>query len=82
MNEAEVILYRLKQQQTNELIGNFKPSVALMLQQVRDGALAAWGEVGGGKKGQALLEVLMRQISDTSNACEAIRIQRVKRNHE
>lgn len=78
MNEAEVVLYHLKQQQTCELSLRFKPHVAHIIEQARDLGMVAWGLVGGGKRGQALLEVLMKQISDATNAVEMLKPKRRK----
>jgi hypothetical protein len=73
MNEAELVLYHLKQRQTHELHQCFTPQVAHFVEQTRDLALVAWGSVGGGKMGQDVLEVLMRQVSDTCNTVELIK---------
>jgi len=73
MNEAQVVLYKLKQRQTFELSSRFSPRVANFVEQARDMALVAWGSVGGGKMGQDVLEVLMEQISQATNACEMLK---------
>jgi hypothetical protein len=73
MNEAQVVLYKLKQRQTFELSSRFSPTVAKFVEQARDLALVAWGSVGGGKMGQDVLEVLMEQISQATNACEMLK---------
>ena len=75
MNETELALYRLKQRQTNELSFRFKPDVARLVEGTRDLAMIAWGEVGGGRKGQDLLDVLLRQISEATNVIELGRLK-------
>jgi RNase adaptor protein for sRNA GlmZ degradation len=78
MNKAEKVLYHLKQRQTYELSSRFSPNVAQFVEQSRDLALVAWGCVGGGKQGQALLEVLMEQISAATNTVELLKPKRRK----
>jgi hypothetical protein len=78
MNEAQVVLYKLKQRQTFELSSRFTPQVAQFVEQSRDLALVAWGSVGGGKHGQDLLEVLFEQISDATNTVELLKPKRRK----
>ena len=73
MNEAQKVLYHLKQQQTFELSARFTAQVAQFVEQSRDLALVAWGSVGGGKAGRDLLEVLFEQISNTTNTCELLK---------
>jgi len=75
MNETEKFLYHLKQSQTEELCSRFSPHVAMMMEESRDLALQAWAEVGGAHRGQALLEVLMKQTSDVTNAVEMLQNQ-------
>jgi hypothetical protein len=72
MNDAQLALYTLKKSQTLELSTTFSTDVAALLEESRDLALRAWCEVGGGKSGQALLEVLMKQISAVSNMVELL----------
>jgi len=68
MSEAEVLLYHLKQRMTAELSSRFPSAVAFMMEQSRDIAMMAWGQAGGGKQGQDVIEVLIKQISDSTNA--------------
>jgi hypothetical protein len=82
MNETEKYLYHLKQSQTEELCSRFTPHVAMLMEESRDLALAAWAEVGGARRGQALLEVLMKQTSDVTNAVEMMQHQPKKQKQQ
>jgi hypothetical protein len=73
MNKNKFIICQLKRCQTFELRERFSPQMAILLENLRDLVLVAWGGVGGGRRGQDLLQVFWKQVSDATNTLEMMR---------